>query len=175
MSLWQPWMQPTITIGSPVVFAAAAAAAATVAAWRKRPDLAVLTASAMAATIAVPIALKPLIDRTKHGHLAFPSGHAVGSMCTAALAAGIIAAWPNLSTRTRRGSYTAIAAVATAGIIAPAAAGFHYPTDVVGSVLWATAVLSAAGWAGRNGLHGPHNARPGHQHDSRPEPRPAGE
>lgn len=103
----------------------------------------VLAAAAVPAAAALTeFVLKPLIHRTLHGALSFPSGHATSMFALAVVSAVLLADPPG-----RRGS-AAVRLLLAGGALLTAAAvsaamvgmGFHYFTDTVGGAALGTAV-----------------------------------
>jgi membrane-associated phospholipid phosphatase len=93
------------------------------------------------AMIATSLLLKPLIDRTRSGALAFPSGHttAIGSM---AVAAGtLLLGWRVVPRVLRWAGAGILALLVTAVGASMVGRGYHYPSDTVGAVGVALAVV----------------------------------
>jgi membrane-associated phospholipid phosphatase len=93
------------------------------------------------AMITTSLVLKPLIDRTRSGALAFPSGHttAVGSM---ALAAGtLLLGWTVVPRVWRWVGAGVLALLVVAVGASMVGRGYHYPSDTVGAVGVALAVV----------------------------------
>jgi membrane-associated phospholipid phosphatase len=91
------------------------------------------------ATVALTTGMKPLVDRTiNNGFLSFPSGHTA----TAATFALIATLWAG------RLWLTALVTVSAAGAMAwsQVALNAHYPTDTVGGLCAALAVVPTAAW-----------------------------
>jgi undecaprenyl-diphosphatase len=85
--------------------------------------------------------LKPLVDRTHGGGLAYPSGHTAGFGSMAfALVIVVLGAAGGRLTRTVRGVLVVVALLAVAGCgVGLVASDFHYATDVVGGACLAAA------------------------------------
>jgi membrane-associated phospholipid phosphatase len=104
---------------------------------------------AVLVAVAVPVAtvltqiLQPLIDRTMHGGVSFPSGHATGVFALAVTftVLSINPPEPRLPAALR--ATLALAAIFTACVVAVAlvALDFHYATDTVGGGAVATGVI----------------------------------
>lgn len=93
--------------------------------------------------VAVPVALntwllKPLFGRTKADYLAYPSGHTVSTVAT--LTVLVLLARPGTARAVAAGAGAVVVLVAGAGLVG---LGYHYPTDVVGGVCLAVAVVPA--------------------------------
>jgi len=109
---------------------------------------------ALFVVIAVPLAealtgwvLKPLIGRTLHGYLSFPSGHTTGVFAVAAVLAVLLTGplRPRLAAPVRLLCVLAAIAAASATATAMVGMGAHYFTDTVGGVAVAVgAVLATA-------------------------------
>lgn len=103
--------------------------------------LALAVIGPLLAMITTSLVLKPLIDRTRSGALAFPSGHttAVGSM---AVAAGTLLLGWTVVPRVLRWAGAGVLAVLVVAVgTAMVGRGYHYPTDTVGAVGVALAVV----------------------------------
>lgn len=107
-----------------------------------RRRLALLAVIGPVATGLVITALKPVIDRTKNGDLAYPSGH-----MGAAVAVAIVAALLLVSVLDVRGGPAVALVVAVPGAtgavvgLAMTVTGYHYLTDVVGGFCMAIAIV----------------------------------
>ena len=86
------------------------------------------------AMVTTSLVLKPLIDRTRGGDLAFPSGHttAVGSLALAA--AVLLLGWALVPRALRWVGAIALVLVVVAVGTSLVGRGVHYPTDTVGAV-----------------------------------------
>ena len=87
------------------------------------------------------LVLKPVIDRTRGGDLAFPSGHttAVGSMALAA--AIMLMSWTD-APKVLRGAGVAVLALLVGAVGASMVGrGYHYPSDTIGAVAVILAVV----------------------------------
>jgi undecaprenyl-diphosphatase len=107
-----------------------------------RRRLAVLVVLGPAATGLATTVLKPVVDRTKNGDLAYPSGH-MGAAVALALAVALIV----ISLVHLRGWMAAVVLVlvpvAVGGVVGVAmtVTNYHYLTDVVGGFCVAVAVV----------------------------------
>jgi membrane-associated phospholipid phosphatase len=108
----------------------------------------VLTVAGTGLTVATTTALKPLVGRTIHGdHLSYPSGHTAFATAFALITALVAIDVFRLGTR---GSL-----LVTLCLILPAGAAMgwaevvlsaHYPTDTLGGLCTALAIVPAATW-----------------------------
>lgn len=85
-----------------------------------------------AAVVLCDVVAKPLVGRHRHGHLAYPSGHAAGAAAFAALGLLLLHRW---------GGFRALVWFAPLTLALPVVMGvalvrlgWHYPTDVVGGI-----------------------------------------
>jgi membrane-associated phospholipid phosphatase len=114
------------------------------------------------AAVAIPLAsaltelvFKPLTDRTLHGALSYPSGHATAMFALATVSVVLLAApaRPRLPGAVRLMLGLGAVLVAVAVPLAMVSLGFHYFTDTIGgaSVGTAAALISAfvIDWAAR--------------------------
>lgn len=128
-------------LGSPVPVALFLAVLAVVAyRWRGRRALVLSVLGPLAAMVTTSLVLKPLIGRTRGVELAYPSGHTTAVASLAVTVAVLV-----LSSRMRRGRRWAVAAM-LAGLVAAVAVALvgrdvHFPTDVVGGLGVAVAVV----------------------------------
>jgi membrane-associated phospholipid phosphatase len=128
-------------LGSPVPVAVLLVVLAAAALrWRGRRALALSVLGPLAAMATTSLVLKPLIARTRGVELAYPSGHTTAVASLAVTVAVLV-----LSSRMRRARRWAVAA-ALAGLVAAVAValigrGVHFPTDVVGGLGVAVAVV----------------------------------
>ena len=103
--------------------------------------LALAVLGPLLAMITTSLVLKPLIDRTRSGALAFPSGHttAIGSL---AVAAGtLLLGWrvvPRVLRWAGAGVLTLLVLAVGASMVGR---GYHYPSDTMGAVGVALAVV----------------------------------
>jgi undecaprenyl-diphosphatase len=107
-----------------------------------RRRLAVLAVAGPVLTGVATTALKPLIERTKDGDLAYPSGH-MGAAVALAVVVGLLLA---SMMRARRGVRIAVAAaipivVGTGMGLAVTVTDYHYLTDAVGGFCVSIAVV----------------------------------
>jgi undecaprenyl-diphosphatase len=129
----------------PITMAAAVAALAVAAALRRRWRLCAVTVAApLLALLLTEGVLKPLVDRTHEGMLAYPSGHESAPACLATIVTLLLlrTGWPAIVK-------TAVLAVLVAYLvlcsIALVGAFLHYVTDTVGAVCLSVAcVLGSA-------------------------------
>jgi undecaprenyl-diphosphatase len=105
---------------------------------------------ALLAGIAVPAAsaltelvLKPVVGRTLHGALSFPSGHATSMFALAAACAVLLASPPRTRLPGPVRASLVLAAVLVAGLVAAAmvALNYHYATDAVAGAATGTGVV----------------------------------
>lgn len=144
-----PGVADPLTLASrPVPVLCVLAAIAAVALRAKRPRIALLAALGPVVTVALNTwALKPLIDRTHDGKLAFPSGHTATLVSVLAVLTLAIAAHAPPG---KRRAHTAVAAATALALTAIAVSAiirlrYHYLTDTIGAVFWAVgAVLAVA-------------------------------
>lgn len=128
-------------LGSPVPVAVLLVVLAAVAyRWRGRRALVLSVLGPLAAMATTSLVLKPLIGRTRGVELAYPSGHTTAVASLAVTVAVLV-----LSSRMRRGRRWAVA-VTLAGLVAAVAVALigrdvHFPTDVVGGLGVAVAVV----------------------------------
>jgi membrane-associated phospholipid phosphatase len=129
-------------LGSPLLVAVVLLLLATVAFAARGPrGLALALVGPLLAMITTSLVLKPLIDRTHGGELAFPSGHttAVASM---SLAAGILLlGWVVVPSALRWAGAVVLTLLAVAVAVSMVGLGDHYPTDTVGAAGVALAVV----------------------------------
>ena len=96
--------------------------------------LALALAGPLTAMVTTSLVLKPIIDRTRGGELAFPSGHttAVGSM--ALTAAVLLLGWTPAPRMLRWAGATLLILLVVAVGTSLVGRGIHYPSDTVGAV-----------------------------------------
>jgi membrane-associated phospholipid phosphatase len=114
----------------------------------RRPRTAILTVTGVGLTVGATTLLKPVVGRTIHGgYLSFPSGHT--AMATALSLVIALVAVEALRLDRPAGMLLVLAAVLPAGIAmgwAEVALGAHYPTDTLGGLCTALAVVPPAAW-----------------------------
>jgi membrane-associated phospholipid phosphatase len=129
-------------LGNPLPVAAGLLVLAVVAYLVRGPrGLALALLGPLLAMVTTSLVLKPLIDRTRSGELAFPSGHttAIGSL---AVAAGVLLLGWTVVPRVLRGAGAGVLARLVLAVGASMVGrGYHYPTDTVGAVGVALAVV----------------------------------
>jgi undecaprenyl-diphosphatase len=144
------FVEAVVAIGSPVVVTALTALLVVGLAWLRWPRAAVLAAlSAPVASALTELVLKPLVDRTRGGSLAYPSGHTTGIFAVATVVVVLVSAVPagRLRTRTRVWVGGVALAVAVAVASASVVVGDHYATDTVGGACVAVATVLGLGVA----------------------------
>ncbi|HEX6357335.1 phosphatase PAP2 family protein [Actinophytocola sp.] len=100
---------------------------------------ALLTVGGAVATVAVTTGMKPLVDRTiNNGYLSFPSGHTA----TAAAFALVATVWAGRIWLTATATLLAAATMAWSQV----ALNAHYPTDTIGGLCAALAVVPMVAW-----------------------------
>ncbi len=146
------WYEPiaNLTNAAPELLAGAAALAAAAVAWRRgHPDAVLVCVLVVLARWPLTV-LKPLIDRPRPAGLelrevatseSFPSGHVL----TIALGFGL---WVLLASELVPARHVSAVRVGAAVVVLLAGvarvwAGVHWPSDAIGSVLWAAVVLAA--------------------------------
>lgn len=147
------------SLGNPLAVVVLAGLLAALALATGRRRLAVLAAVGPGLTGLVTTGLKPVVDRTLDGELAYPSGH-TGGFTALAVVAGLLLV-SLLRTEALTGALVvAVAAVGAGSAMAVAltALDIHYPTDTIGgfgtalAVVLGTALLLdavAERWVGR--------------------------
>ena len=129
-------------LGNPLPVAVGLVGLAAVAYVARGPrGLALALLGPLLAMITTSLVLKPLIDRTRSGALAFPSGHttAIGSM---ALAAGVLLlGWTVVPRALRRAGAVVLTLLVFAVGASMVGRGYHYPSDTIGAVGVALAVV----------------------------------
>jgi membrane-associated phospholipid phosphatase len=133
-----------VRLGDPLSIAAIVVVLTMTALLLKRPRAAVLAlVGPSACGVAIEL-MKPLVGRTYHGILTFPSGHTTGITAVATVAAVMAVSF------TRSRLFIAIA-MAVAGVLIVAivmafallAQHLHYPTDTLGGFLTAMVIVLA--------------------------------
>lgn len=141
-----PWFLGLVWLGDKVTVAMTAAGLLIVCLYQRRWRAVVLVAVAVAgAGATTELWLKPFINRTFLGELAFPSGHATGVFVLAAVASILLVNPPRRRTSGGSRLVLALFALATASLVSVAvlAANSHYATDVVGgAAVGVSAVLA---------------------------------
>jgi undecaprenyl-diphosphatase len=121
---------------APVVLIAAIAVVA-FCGWLRYPRGIVLAVLApIASTSLGEYVIKPLVQRTKDGYLAYPSGHTTG-WCTVAIVVILLVIAPareQFSPRARRWIVAAALILAVACLLGLIASAYHYATDVIGGL-----------------------------------------
>jgi membrane-associated phospholipid phosphatase len=116
-------------LGNPLPVAVALVVlAATAFAVRGPRGLALALVGPLLAMAMTSLVLKPLVDRTRSGELAFPSGHTTAIASMAVAAGTLLLGW-------------ALALLVVAVGASMVGRGYHYPTDTLGGVGVALAVV----------------------------------
>jgi membrane-associated phospholipid phosphatase len=134
--------QGVAAIGGPLPVAVALLVLAPVA-WRLRGGrgLALVLLGPPLAMVTTSLVLKPIVERTRGGELAFPSGHTT-SVASLAVACGVLV----LGLTALPWAARLLAVTGLAGLVLAVGAGLiadeiHYPTDTLGAVGVALAVV----------------------------------
>jgi membrane-associated phospholipid phosphatase len=135
--------------GEPVGALALMAVLSTVCIAAGRWRLAVLTVAGQGLIGVATSLVKPVVDRTIHGpNLAYPSGHTAGATAFAIVAALLLVSVLQLGRWT--GVLLVLAVAAAVGCVAAWAQIVlmaHYPTDTIGGLFMAVALIPAAAMA----------------------------
>jgi membrane-associated phospholipid phosphatase len=133
------------TTGSPTLPSAMLLVLAVLTYFARGPrGLGLVVVGPLSAMITTSIVLKPLIDRTHDGGLAFPDGHTTSFASIAATAAVLLLGWAVVPLAVRRiGVLGLLVLVAMVGA-ALVGRGYHYPTDTVAGLGVALAVVLVA-------------------------------
>lgn len=141
-------------LGSRLVLLPALAAVALVL-WRRDRGAVVVGAGALLAGAVVEFTLKAAIDRPRPAEAAiigptlgsaFPSGHALTAVVAWGMVPLVLRRWGAGPATVRRWSLVAlvvVVAVAWSRVVL----GVHWPSDVLGGLLYGTVVLAGAAWA----------------------------
>lgn len=122
-------------LGDPIPVAVSLAALAAAAWWwRGGRGLAFALLAPSAAMVTTSLVLKPMVQRTRGGSLAFPSGHTTAVASIAAAAAILVLSSPVLAPRARRLAAAALALLVVLVGVCLVGRGYHYPTDVLGAL-----------------------------------------
>lgn len=166
------WRSALFDLASPAISLWLLGAVVVVGAGAKRWDVAALAIVAPSLSLALTqFVLKPCVDRTHFGGIAFPSGHETLVAATAFVVSIALVQLP-LERRPRVGAVVmpaCWAVLAASGLVAALA---HYASDTVGSLAVATVVVLSAALAIDRWL--PRPRRPGPvNRTSRRRPSPA--
>ncbi|MCD2192400.1 hypothetical protein LQ327_03180 [Actinomycetospora endophytica] len=115
--------------------------------WRGGRGLAFVLLAPGAAMVTTSLVLKPMVQRTRDGSLAFPSGHTTAVASIAVTAAILVLSTPALAARTRRLVAAALALLVVVVGVCLVGRGYHYPTDVLGALGVVAAVVPPAALA----------------------------
>jgi undecaprenyl-diphosphatase len=130
-------------LSDPVPMLLALGALAGAAAVRRHWRLSAVTVIApLLALLLAEVVLKPLVDRTHEGQLAFPSGHETAPACLATILAVLVlrTGW---RVPAKAAALTALVGYLTLCAIALVGAFLHYVTDTIGSVCLSVACVLA--------------------------------
>jgi undecaprenyl-diphosphatase len=128
----------------PITMAAAIAALAVAAALRRRWRLCAVTVAApLIALLLTEGVLKPLVDRTHEGMLAYPSGHESAPACLATIVTLLLlrSGWPAI---VKAAVLAVLVAYLVLCSVALVGAFLHYVTDTVGAVCLSVACVLAS-------------------------------
>jgi membrane-associated phospholipid phosphatase len=129
-------------LGNPLPVAVALVVlAATAFAVRGPRGLALALVGPLLAMAMTSLVLKPLVDRTRSGELAFPSGHTTAIASMAVAAGTLLLGWTIVSRLLRYSGAVALALLVVAVGASMVGRGYHYPTDTLGGVGVALAVV----------------------------------
>ncbi|MFC5141121.1 phosphatase PAP2 family protein [Actinomycetospora rhizophila] len=140
--------QAFAALGGPLPVAVALLVLAPLAwALRGGRGLALVLVGPPTAMVTTSLVLKPLVERTRGGELAFPSGHTT-SVASLAVACGVLVVGLVAVPRALR----LLAVAGLAGLVLAVGAGlvvrgYHYPTDTLGALGVAVAVVLSAALA----------------------------
>jgi undecaprenyl-diphosphatase len=115
--------------------------------WRGGRALALVVVAPSAAMVTTSLVLKPMVQRTRGGSLAFPSGHTTAVAAVAATAAVLVLGAPALAVRVRRLAAAGLALLVVVVGVCLVGRGYHYPTDVLGALGVIAAVVPPAALA----------------------------
>ncbi len=131
-----------IGLFDPVPLAVLVAVVAGVCLAARRRRLAALAVAGPLLTGVVTTVLKPVIERTKDGDLAYPSGHMGAAVALAVVVALLIVSLVRVRRAVRVAVLVAVPTTVGAGMgLAMAATDYHYLTDAVGGFCIAVAVV----------------------------------
>jgi membrane-associated phospholipid phosphatase len=150
---WISAMRVVTLGGAAVVLIPLIAVALGVCLWQRRLRAALLLVCVLAIAIPVRLLLSTLVHRprpvdgfTAASGWAYPSGHTTWAACTAIALA--VALWPALRTRQLRGLVVAVAVIWPVAVaISRVALLAHWPSDVVGAILYATMAMALLAYA----------------------------
>jgi undecaprenyl-diphosphatase len=131
-----------IGLFDPVPLAVLVAVLAGVCLALRRRRLAVLAVAGPVLTGAVTTVLKPVVDRTKEGDLAYPSGHTGAAVSLALVVAMLVVSLVRARRAVRVAVLAAVPTAVGAGVgLAMTATDYHYLTDAIGGFCVAVAVV----------------------------------
>ncbi|MHC1562391.1 phosphatase PAP2 family protein [Actinomycetospora sp. C-140] len=112
-------------------------------AWylRRGRGLGLVLAGPTTAMVVTSLVLKPLVERTRGGELAFPSGHTTSVASIAVTCAVLVLGLPTLPRALRLLAVAGLAALVVAVGVSLVVRGIHYPTDTLGALGVAVAVV----------------------------------
>ncbi|MFF0476969.1 phosphatase PAP2 family protein [Streptomyces sp. NPDC004284] len=147
----QPWRfvaDATDFLGEPAGSVLLVAATVTGCLLLRRPRAAVLVVVGTGVSVGATKLLKPLVGRTIHGgHFSYPSGHTAFLTAFALVTALLVTG--RLGLGRTAGTALVLAVASAAGALmgwAQVALDAHYPTDVLGGLCTALAVVPAVAW-----------------------------
>jgi membrane-associated phospholipid phosphatase len=130
------------TLGGPVPVVVALLVLAPLAWWlRGGRGLALVLAGPPTAMVTTSLVLKPLVERTRGDDLAFPSGHATSVGSLAVAGAVLVLGLPTLPRALRLLTVGGLAVLVGTVVASLVGRGYHYPTDTLGALGVAVAVV----------------------------------
>ena len=134
--------QGIASLGGPVPVALALVALALLARVVRGPrGLALVLCGPPLAMVTTSLVLKPIVDRTHKGGLAFPSGHTTSVASLAVTAAVLLVGWVAVPPLVRWLGVVALAGLVAAVGVSLVGRGYHYATDTMGGSGIALAVV----------------------------------
>lgn len=139
-----PLVRVFVALGGPVPVVVALLVLAPLA-WflRGGRGLGLMLAGPATAMATTSLTLKPLVERTRGGELAFPSGHTTSVASIAVACAVLVLGLPAVSRALRLLAVAGLAALVVAVGVSLVVRGMHYPTDTLGALGVALAVVLA--------------------------------
>ena len=142
-------------MGTEGVLVAGAGFAAGLWLWRRRWEAGVLVLALLVLRLVQPL-LKDIVDRERPSEAlvdrragfsseSFPSGHMMSAVVLCGTLIGFASILP-LGGRTRRALIAALATVVLLNGLSSVNMGVHWPSDILGGLLWGLAIVLPAAW-----------------------------